>query len=66
MKLNIKRTIFVGLAFLTIMMLWQVYNWYVPIFLNDFLSNLFKGDKLLIGIIMALDNLFALFIALGG
>jgi len=61
MKLNVKRTIFVGLAFLTIMMLWQVYNWYVPIFLNDFLSNLFKGDKLLIGIIMALDNLFAIF-----
>ena len=61
MKLNIKRTVFVGLAFMTIMMLWQVYNWYLPLFLNDFLADLFSGDKLLIGIIMALDNLFALF-----
>lgn len=61
MKLNIKRTVYIGLAFLTTMLLWQVYNWYVPIFLNDFLSDVFAGDKLVIGIIMALDNLFALF-----
>lgn len=61
MKLNIKQTAFIGLSFLTIMMLWQVYNWFVPLYLNDFLENLFKGDKLIVGIIMALDNLFALF-----
>lgn len=61
MKLNVKRTATIGVAFMTIMMLWQVYNWYVPLFLDDFLANLFAGDKLLIGIIMALDNLFAIF-----
>lgn len=61
MKLNVKRTATIGVAFMTIMMLWQVYNWYVPLFLNDFLENLFAGDKLIIGIIMALDNLFAIF-----
>ncbi len=61
MKLNLKKTIYIGFAFLTIMMLWQVYNWFVPIYLNGFLENLFKGDKLIVGIIMALDNLFALF-----
>lgn len=61
MKLNVKRTATIGVAFMTIMMLWQVYNWYVPLFLDEFLANLFAGDKLLIGIIMALDNLFAIF-----
>lgn len=61
MKLNIRQTVSIGFAFLTIMMLWQVYNWYIPLFLNSFLENLFSGDKLIVGIIMALDNLFAIF-----
>lgn len=61
MKLNVKRTVTIGFGFMTIMMLWQVYNWYVPKFLNDFLEGTLQLDKLVVGIIMALDNLFALF-----
>ncbi len=60
MKLNLKKTVYVGFGFLTIMMLWQVYNWMVPLFLEDLLSNVL-GDDLVVGIVMALDNLFALF-----
>ena len=60
MKLNVKRTAFIGVGFMTIMMLWQVYNWFVPLFLDDFLKEL-KVGELVVGIIMALDNLFALF-----
>lgn len=61
MKLNIKKTLTVGIPFLSIMLLWQVYNWMVPLYLNDYFNKLFSGDKMVIGIIMALDNLFALF-----
>ncbi len=61
MKLDVKRTVLIGLGFLTIMMLWQVYNWMVPLFLEDFLNEITDSNQLYIGIIMALDNLFALF-----
>lgn len=63
MKLDIKKTAFIGLGFMTIMMLWQVYNYMVPIYLDDFLTGIFnfEGAELVIGIVMALDNLFALF-----
>ena len=61
MKLNIKKTLTCGVPFLTIMLLWQVYNWQVPRYLNDFLAETISADKMVIGIIMALDNLFALF-----
>lgn len=60
MKLDMKRTIYIGFGFLTIMMLWQVYNWMVPLFLESFLKDLLGGE-LVVGIVMALDNLFALF-----
>ena len=33
LKLNVKRTMFIGLAFFTILMLWQVYNYYAPPYL---------------------------------
>ena len=61
MKLDIKKTVFIGCGFLTIMMLWQVYNYMIPIYLDGFLKEIFGGAELLIGIVMALDNLFALF-----
>ncbi len=61
MKLDVKRTVLIGLGFLTIMMLWQVYNWMVPLFLDDFLKEITNNNELYIGIVMALDNLFALF-----
>jgi len=61
-KLNTKRIIYIGLAFFTILMLWQVYNSYCPLMLRDLLTNRFQGDvEYLIGIIMALDNMLALF-----
>ena len=63
LKLNKKRTMYIALAFFTILMLWQVYNSYVPLMLEDiFTNNLGAGNyKYLIGIIMAADNMFALF-----
>jgi len=65
-KLNYKRTIYIGLAFFTIMMLWQVYNTYCPLFLTDFFISNFGGSPTdhayLVGIIMAMDNVLALLI----
>ena len=62
MKLNVKRTVLIGLGFMTIMMLWQVYNWQVPKFLEAHLKVMLAGaSELVIGIIMALDNLLAVF-----
>lgn len=58
MKLNYKRTFYMGFAFFAILMLWQMYNYYCPLFLKEFLGT----DKTyLIGIIMAADNFFAIF-----
>lgn len=58
LKLNYKRTFYMGFAFFAILMLWQMYNYYCPLFLQDLLGD----DKAyLIGLIMAADNLFAVF-----
>ena len=58
LKLNYKRTFYMGFAFFAILMLWQMYNYYCPKFLEHFLGT----DKAyLIGVIMAADNLFAVF-----
>ena len=63
LKLNKKRTFLIGFSFFTILMLWQVYNYYCPMFLEELLNSTYgKGDyNYLIGIIMALDNILALF-----
>lgn len=63
LKLNKKRTFYLGFAFFTILMLWQVYNYYCPMFLEELLKSTYgDGDyNYLIGIIMALDNILALF-----
>lgn len=62
MKLNVKRTVLIGLGFMTIMMLWQVYNWQVPKFLEEHLRVMLAGaSEVVIGVIMALDNLLAIF-----
>ena len=65
LKLNVKRTVYIGLAFFTIMMLWQIYNTYCPLFLSDYFVKTFGGapedHSYLVGIIMALDNILALF-----
>lgn len=67
MKLNYKNTVFIGLAFFVILMLWQVYNTYCPLMLKPLLShflNIEDENKVLylVGIIMAVDNIFALFL----
>lgn len=58
MKLNYKRTILVGLAFLSIMSFWQMYDSIVP----KILTKTFAMNEALSGAIMALDNVLALFL----
>lgn len=54
-ELNYKRTFFIGCAFFTIMLLWQVYNYMCPLFLKKMgVSYSYSG------LIMAADNIFAL------
>ena len=65
LKLNYKNTLIIGLAFLGILMLWQVYNTYCPIILDYLLKAHFDPSKdyyYVTGVIMALDNLVALII----
>ena len=58
MKLNVKRTIFVGLAFLSISSFWQMYDNLIPLVLQ----NTFNIGETWTGGIMALDNVLALFL----
>ena len=76
LKLNYKRTAFIGFAFFGILLLWQVYDSWCPTFLTDIFAKSYYGmtsaelkasdpDKILnvqwiVGIIMACDNLAAL------
>lgn len=63
--LNYKRTFIIGFAFFGILMLWQVYNIYVPPILTQLLMiQLNQTDtevQYLVGVLMAMDNIFALF-----
>lgn len=64
LKLNYRNTLFIGFGFFSILMLWQIYNTYAPIFLGRLLSptgDVDSADAPLVGLIMALDNFFALF-----
>ncbi len=56
MKLNGKRTVLVGLAFMSICAFWQVYDTVIPLMLKDS----FNIDDGVIGIVMGLDNILAL------
>ena len=58
LKLNNKRTILVGLAFLSICAFWQMYDNVVPLILGE----TFHLDESLTGVIMAADNILALFL----
>ena len=58
MKLNNKRTILVGLAFLSICAFWQMYDSIVPLIL----TRTFHLNETLSGAIMAADNVLALFL----
>mgnify|MGYP000809235147 CR=1 FL=1 len=58
MKLNYKRTIFVGFAFFLICAFWQAYDTIIPKILTD----KFGMSQTLSGVIMAADNVLALFL----
>lgn len=58
MKLNYKRTFFVGLGFLSISAFWQLYDNIIPLILE----NTFGLGETLTGAVMALDNVLALFL----
>lgn len=56
-KLNYRRTFFIGLAFMSISAFWQIYDSIIPLILK----NTFGIGDTLAGGIMALDNILALF-----
>ena len=58
MKLNYKRTIFVGFAFFLISMFWSAYDSIIPLIL----TNKFGMSQTWSGVIMALDNILAVFL----
>ena len=58
MKLNYKRTVLIGLAFMSISAFWQMYDNVVPLILK----NTFGMGETITGAIMAADNILALFL----
>lgn len=58
MKLNTKKTIQIGFAFLSISAFWQMYNNVIPLVL----TNTFRLNEAVSGVIMAADNILALFL----
>ena len=58
MKLNYKRTLLIGLAFLSISAFWQMYDNIIPLILK----NTFQMKETMTGVIMAGDNVLALFL----
>lgn len=78
LKLNYRRTFMIGFAFFGILLVWQVYDSWCPTFLTDIFArkmynmtsaqlnesdpSLVLNVQWLVGIIMALDNLAALFL----
>ena len=58
MKLNYKRTVMVGFAFFLICSFWQAYDNTIPLIL----TNKFGMSQTWSGVIMALDNVLALFL----
>lgn len=57
-KLNYKRTFFLGLGFMSICAFWQLYDSIVPLILK----NTFHINETITGGVMALDNVLALFL----
>ena len=58
MKLNYKRTFFIGLAFMSICGFWQLYDYVVPLILKY----TFHFPESLSGVVLAADNVLALFL----
>ena len=57
MKLNYKRTLLVGFAFLSISTFWQMYDSIIPLILQ----NTFQIGEAATGRVMAIDNILACF-----
>lgn len=57
MRLNYMRTILIGLAFMSICAFWQLFDGIIPLILE----NTFGLGETVTGIIMAIDNILALF-----
>ncbi len=58
MKLNYRQTVLIGLAFLSISAFWQMYDNIIPLILK----NSFHLGETVTGVIMAADNVLALFL----
>lgn len=58
MKLNYKRTFLIGLAFMSICAFWQTYDNIIPLILQ----NSFGLGETVTGILMAMDNVLAIFL----
>lgn len=56
MKLNTKRTLLVGIAFMSISSFWQLYDFVIPLITK----NEFMLSESMTGVVMALDNILAL------
>lgn len=56
MKLNYKRTFFIGLAFMSISSFWVLYDNIIPLML----MNTFHINETLIGVLMGMDNVLAI------
>ena len=57
MKLNVKRTVLIGLAFMSILSFWQMYDQVIPYVLE----NTFSLSTLQANSIMSIDNILAIF-----
>ena len=57
MKLRVGRTILIGMAFLSISAFWQMYDNIIPLILEQ----TFGLKETITGVIMAMDNVLALF-----
>ncbi|MCL2254474.1 MAG: MFS transporter, partial [Lachnospiraceae bacterium] len=60
MKLNYKRTLLIGLAFMSISAFWQMFDNVVPLILTN--KNTFNLGDTMTGAIMAFDNVLAIFL----
>ena len=58
MKLNYRRTFLIGMAFLSISAFWQMYDNIIPLMLQ----NTFGLGETITGMLMAADNVLALFL----
>ncbi|MBQ3075505.1 MAG: MFS transporter, partial [Clostridia bacterium] len=57
MRLNVKRTVLIGLAFMSILSFWQMYDQVIPYILE----NIFSLSTLQANSIMSIDNILAIF-----